>query len=61
MLAKKWWEFFNICVIDISVSINFIGIEKLILTNKSHGVDFLIYVQNIYLLIINMLVLDNYQ
>ena len=59
MLAKKWWKFFNICVIDISVSINFIGIEKLILTNKSHDVDFLIYVQKIYLLIINLLVLDN--
>ena len=59
MLAKKQWKFSNICVIDISVSNNFISIGELIPTNKSHSADFLIYVQQIYLIVINLLVLDN--
>ena len=59
MLAKKWWKFSNICVIDIFVNKIFLGVKKLIPTDKSHSVDFLIYVQQIYLLIINLLVLDN--
>ena len=59
MLAKKWWEFFNICTIDISISNIFISVGKLISTNKNHGVNFIIYVQQIYLLVINILILDN--
>ena len=58
-MVKKWWKFHNICVIDISINNNFIGVGELISTNKSHGVNFIIYVQQIYLLIINLLVLDN--
>ena len=59
MLTKKWWELSNICVINISINNSFIGIEKLILANKNHGVNFLIYVQQIYLLAITLIVLDN--
>ena len=59
MLVKKRWEFSNICAIDIFISNNFIGVEELILINKSHNMNFLIYAQYIYLLVINLLVLDN--
>ena len=45
MLAKNWWEFSNICLIDISVNNNFIGVGELISIDKSHNVDFLIYMQ----------------
>ena len=44
MFAKKWCKFSNIYVIDIFVSNDFIDIEKLILTNKIFGMNFLIYV-----------------
>ena len=59
MLTKKWWEFSNIYIINIFVSNNFIGVGELLSTDKSYRVDFLIYVQHIYLLIINLLVFDN--
>ena len=59
MLVKKQWKFSNIYVIDISISNSFIGVGELIPTNKSYSIDFLIYVHHIYLLVINMLVLDN--
>ena len=45
MLAKKLWKFSNIYVIDIFVNNNFINVGELIPTDKSHGIDFIIYVQ----------------
>ena len=39
------WEFSNISVIDISISSNFISVGELILIDKNHGENFLIYVQ----------------
>ena len=53
MLIKKRWEFSDICIIDIFVSNNFIGVGELIPINKSHGMNFLIYVQHIYLFILD--------
>ena len=35
MLAKKQWKLSNICVINISVNNNFIGVGQLIPTKKS--------------------------
>ena len=59
MLAKKWWEFSNICAIDIFVNNKFFGVGELTPIDKSNGVIFLIYIQQIYLLVINLLILDN--
>ena len=44
MLTKKLWEFSNICAIDIFISNNFINVRELIPIDKSHDMDFLIYV-----------------
>ena len=38
MLAKNQWEFFNICATNIAINNNFVGIEKVIPTNKSYDV-----------------------
>ena len=59
ILTKKLWKFSNVCVTDISVINNFICIKELIGTDKSDGMNFLIYMQQIYLLIINLLILNN--
>ena len=60
MLTKKWWEFSNIYATNIFVTNNFVSVGKSIPTNKNYSMNFLIYVQQIYLLIINLLILDNY-
>ena len=59
MLAKNWWEFSNKCITNISISNNFIGVRKLIPRNKSHSMNFLIYYQQINLLVIDLSILDN--
>ena len=58
----KYWFKNYVCVIDISINnnfIDFIGVGELIPINKNHDMNFLIYMQHIYLLAINLFILDN--
>ena len=62
---QKRWEIFNICLINTNINNSFIGIRELIPTNKiykcllKNNGNFLAHVQQIYLIVIGLLVLKN--